>query len=72
MNKVEIGFYAGKIWAILSSNNGRCSYEELKDLSALPERELNAAIGWLAREDKIEFEENHKGLFIFLPINYFF
>lgn len=72
MNKVEIGYYAGKVWTILNANNGRCSYEELRDLSALPERELNAAIGWLAREDKIEFEETYKGLFIFLPVNFYF
>ena len=55
MDKHSIGLNAGIIWRILSDNVQR-TYDELKKESGLSERDLNAAIGWLAREDKIEFE----------------
>lgn len=72
MNKVEIGYCAGQIWTLLSSNNGKCSYDELKKKSNMPGTQFDAALGWLSREDKIEFEETCKGLFVFLPMNYYF
>ena len=34
----------------------RWSYCDLKRASELSDRDLNAAIGWLARENKIDFE----------------
>ena len=55
MNKNLIGLNAGKVWQLLN-NNKRWSYSELKDAVGLSDRDLNAAIGWLAREDKIDFE----------------
>lgn len=53
MDKNEIGINAGMVWRLLSDN---CDwgYEELKRKSGLSDRDLNAAIGWLAHEDKIE------------------
>ena len=55
MDKSTIGNNAGIVWRLL--NNGkRWSYEDLKTASGLTDRDLNAAIGWLAREDKIQFE----------------
>lgn len=58
MNKSVIGLNAGKIWRLLS-NQKRWSYHELKISSGLTDRELNTAIGWLAREGKIEFEQEY-------------
>ena len=55
MDKHSIGLNAGIIWRILSDNVQR-TYDELKKESGLSERDLNAAIGWLEREDKIGFE----------------
>ena len=55
MNKNLIGLNAGKVWQLLN-NNKRWSYSELKEAVGLSDRDLNAAIGWLAREDKIDFE----------------
>lgn len=52
MNKNLIGLNAGKVWQLLN-NNKRWSYSELKEAVGLSDRDLNAAIGWLAREDNI-------------------
>ena len=71
MNKYQIGVNAGIIWHLLNDNN--CwTYCELKNASGLSDRDLNAAIGWLAREDKIDFDENQldKDCF-FLSVNIF-
>lgn len=55
MNKHQIGLNAGVVWRLLNNNN-RWSYCELKQASGLSDKDLNAAIGWLAREDKIDFD----------------
>lgn len=68
MNKTEIGLNAGKIWQILS-DNARWSYSSLKRKSGLKDKELGAAIGWLAREDKIELHEVDDELYISLGVN---
>ena len=58
MNKHQIGLNAGVIWHLLNDNRP-WSYCELKEVSGLSDRELNAAIGWLARENKIDFDCAH-------------
>ena len=57
MNMQSIGESAGVIWKILYGDNRKWEYQELKKATGLRDRELNAAIGWLAREGKIHFEE---------------
>lgn len=52
MDKHQIGVNAGKVWKLLNDNK-RWSYCDLKRASELSDRDLNAAIGWLARENKI-------------------
>ena len=48
MNKNDIGHNAGKIWKLLSDNT--CwSCAALQEKSGLSDKELGAAIGWLAR-----------------------
>ena len=70
MDKYTIGNNAGIVWTLL--NNGkRWKYEDLKAASALSDRDLNAAIGWLAREDKIDFDMTEEGDRIFLTVNVF-
>ena len=56
MNKSEIGLNAGKVWQLLSDYT-RWSYGSLKRKSGLKDKELGAALGWLAREDKIEIHQ---------------
>ena len=68
MNKATIGYNAGILWNLLS-NNLRWSYKELQKSSGLNDIDLNMAVGWLAREDKIEVEEEDQGLFLLLNVN---
>ena len=73
MDKHVIGENAGIIWRLL--NNGeRWEYEQLKDASGLSDRDLNLAIGWLARENKIYFEKNKEQdkEYIYLSIDLYF
>lgn len=65
MNKNQIGTNAGIVWKLLS-DNAHWEYDKLKQASGLSDRDLNAAIGWLAREDKIDFDidEQHDRLFL--------
>lgn len=53
MTKGTIGLNAGTIWNLLSDEQP-LSFESLKAKSALSEADLWSAIGWLARENKIE------------------
>lgn len=48
----EIGVYAGKVWRVLDIW-GDADFVTLKRLSGLGGDGLHAALGWLAREDKI-------------------
>ncbi|WP_455584440.1 winged helix-turn-helix domain-containing protein [Bacteroides sp.] len=68
MDKMEIGLNAGKVWQLLS-NNDKWSYGDLKRKTGLKDEELGAALGWLAREDKIEFEQQETELYVYLCVN---
>lgn len=69
MNKNQIGTNAGIIWKLLSDNT-HWEYGQLKHASGLSDRDLNATIGWLAREDKIDFDidEQHDRLFLHVNV----
>lgn len=68
MDKYQIGTNAGIVWNVLK-NNAHWSYEQLKTASGLSDRDLNAAIGWLARENKIDFDINKENGTLFLSVN---
>lgn len=57
MTKGSIGLNAGAIWNLLADGQ-RWSFEALKRRSALTEADLWSAIGWLARENKIEIDNS--------------
>lgn len=52
MNAQSIGESAKAIWHLLHGDNRKWEYQELKKATGLRDRELNAAIGWLACEGK--------------------
>ena len=60
----RIGSNAGLIWAAL--DNGEMEVKSLKKATKLTEKDLNLALGWLAREGKIVFNEVEGELFIAL------
>jgi len=55
----EIGAHAGKVWKILDIW-GDADFTTLKRLSDLDKYEVQAALGWLARENKINYNENKR------------
>ena len=61
MNVQKIGEDAGIVWRLLYGDHRKWEYQEVKEKTHLPDRELNAAIGWLAREGKIQIEESKVG-----------
>ena len=55
----NIGIKAGRIWKILDIW-GEADYISIKRLSDLNDEEIHTALGWLAREDKINIDEKQK------------
>ena len=68
MDKSIIGKNAGIVWNTLN-NNEPWDYQALKKATGLSDRDLNAAIGWLAREDKIDFDMDEHSDRLFVSIN---
>lgn len=68
MDKYQIGTNAGIVWNVLK-DNAHWDYEQLKTATGLTDRDLNTAIGWLAREDKIDFDINNQHDRLFLNVN---
>ena len=60
----KIGTNAGLIWAALE--NGELNVKAVKKATKLAEKDLNLALGWLAREGKVTFKEVDGELFIAL------
>ncbi|HQB69442.1 MAG TPA: winged helix-turn-helix domain-containing protein [Paludibacteraceae bacterium] len=54
--KEKIGMNAGVVWNAL--NEGPKELKALKKATKLTEKDLYAALGWLAREEKVAFAEN--------------
>jgi hypothetical protein len=61
-----IGTNAGLVWRALSKA-GRMSIKDLKKETKIrTEKDVYAAIGWLAKEDKIDLSEKEGEVFIWL------
>lgn len=52
MNTEVIGANAGTVWVALSSTEA-LGIKQLKKITKLKDKEVYAALGWLARENKI-------------------
>jgi Winged helix-turn-helix domain (DUF2582) len=57
--KTQVGEIAGKIWKILS-NDGPQTAAQLKKKVGGTSDLVNFALGWLAREDKIDIIQEKK------------
>jgi hypothetical protein len=53
----EIGETAGAVWQVLSSKGPQTIAKLVKEIDA-PRDTVMQALGWLAREDKIDIEED--------------
>lgn len=57
MNSEAIGSWAGLVWTALNESNV-LGLKQLKKITKLKDKEVFAAIGWLAREGKVEIQTN--------------
>lgn len=64
-NVAEIGDTAGRIWNYLNAH-GKSSVSAVEKAAKAPKRQVHMALGWLAREDKIELLEESRGLYVSL------
>lgn len=70
MDKNLIGTNAGIVWQTMTIRY--CwAVEELKEQTGLSDKDLWAAIGWLARENQIEFDSSMDEDRIYLNRSYF-
>ena len=65
MTNEKIGINAGLVWNLLNEK-GSMDAKDIKKSAKLTDKDLFAAFGWLAREDKISFIEEDKELIISL------
>ena len=67
-----IGTHAGAVWNVLHEKGG-IDLTQLKKETKLTDKEIVAAIGWLARENKIQFGTDESGQkeYFYLDINLF-
>lgn len=71
MNTETIGMYAGSVWVALN-NADALGVKQIKKMTKLKDKEVYAALGWLAREGKIEIlpdPDDEKELIISLTDN---
>ena len=57
MNIDTIGYNAGLLWNALNEADA-LGLKQIKKITKLKDKELYAAIGWLAREDKLLIAED--------------
>lgn len=78
MDKHIIGENAGVLWCFLNTDaQKKWQLEEIKKGTGLDDMELASAIGWLARENKIQFELQYpngkeKKAYVYLMLNVYF
>jgi hypothetical protein len=52
----KVGETAGKVWHVLKTD-GEMSAAQLKKATGVDDKTLWMALGWLAREDKLSFNQ---------------
>ena len=57
--EVQIGESAGKVWQALNSGGAKTKSQLQRD-TGLSAEMLNMAVGWLARESKLDFTDKGK------------
>jgi len=61
--KEKIGLNAGTVWAYLNENGAK-GLKDIKKVCKLTEKDMYAALGWLAREEKIDFKDTKDDIII--------
>ncbi len=68
MNSKVIGEAAGKVWKALGTK-GKVALTTLPKVLDEDGALVNQAIGWLARESKIEFEKEGRAVYVKLSLH---
>jgi len=68
MLKKDIGINAGTIWKYLSEK-GKLSIKEIEELTNYKDSFILLALGWLSRENKVQFSTNNDNLYVELSAN---
>jgi len=63
MLKSDIGHNAGVVWNLLHKD-GRLTIRQIGEKTSYRESKIHLALGWLARENKIHFFEEHNTVYI--------
>ena len=58
MNTENIGTWAGLVWNALNDAQKPLNLKDLRKASKLKVNEMNCALGWLAKEGKLNFDES--------------
>ena len=67
MNTETIGCWAGQVWNALNEADV-LDTKQIKKITKLKDKEICAALGWLAREGKIVFEESEDNMEILITL----
>jgi Winged helix-turn-helix domain (DUF2582) len=62
----EIGETAGRVWHVLDVKGPQTLAKLVKELDDIPRDVIMQAMGWLAREDKLEIEEEGRSRIVSL------
>lgn len=62
----EIGEAAGDLWRTLEENRGPLTVSQLKSRTELPDWQVYAAVGWLAREGKVSLDGTSRRMVVTL------
>ncbi len=57
MNAENIGTWAGLVWNALNDAKKGLATKELRKATKLKVNEMHCALGWLAKEGKLDFAE---------------
>ena len=63
MNKNVIGEMAGKVWKVLGAKS-KVAVTTLPKVLEEDVALVNQAVGWLARESKVEFEKEGRAVYV--------
>ena len=66
MNVASIGTWAGLVWNALNDAQKGLTLKELRKATKLKVNELHTAIGWLAKEGKLNFDETEADIVVSL------
>jgi hypothetical protein len=65
MEIIRLGYAAGKIWQVIDKNK-IIKISDLKKITRMDIKDLYLALGWLARENKVQFFEKDRELAVTL------